>query len=186
MSRRPSDLTEAINRADHTRGARDAPVAVVEYADFECPKCKQAAGGVELLLARLGHHVQLAFRHFPIESIHPHALLAAQASECAGAQGKFWEMHDVLFENQVRLELPHLFEYATLLGLDMARFESEMRDQTYLPRVRDQQRSGSDSSVRSTPAFFVNGRIQDVSFGVHSLIDAAENSLRVEKGARAS
>jgi protein-disulfide isomerase len=178
MSRRTPELSVSINRADHTRGPRDALVTVVEYADFECPKCKQAAGGVELLLARLENHVQLAFRHFPVESIHPLALLAAQASECAGAQGKFWEMHDLLFENQLRLELPHLFEYATSLGLDMARFEAEMRDRTHLPRVRDHQRSGADSSVRSTPAFFVNGRIQDVSFGVQSLIDAAEASLR--------
>lgn len=180
MHRQSSQPVEPVSHADHTLGSREALVTVIEYGDFECPKCKQAAGALKLLFARFYQRVRFVFRHFPVETIHPHALQAAHAAECAGAQGKFWEMHDQLFENQSRLEPAHLHEYARTLELDMARFTTEMKDQTYLQRVREHQRSGEDSSVRATPAFFVNGRIQDVSFGVQSLFEAVEETLRYE------
>jgi protein-disulfide isomerase len=171
-------LVEPVNAADHTLGPCGAPVTVVEYGDFECPRCKQAAGAVKLLFARFDQSVRFVFRHFPLEEVHPLALQAAQVAECAGEQARFWEMHDLLFENQRHLEFPQLLGYARTLGLDMARFTAAMDGEVYLQRVREQQRSGEYSGVRATPTFFVNGRIQDVSYGLPALFEAVANELR--------
>lgn len=175
--RHPFQLTEAIRATDHTLGADHAPVAVVEYGDFECPNCKQAAPAVKLLLERFDQRVRFAYRHFPLEDVHPHALLAAEAAECAGAQGKFWEMHDLLYAHQDHLKAKQLHGYAEQLGLDMALYTSEMDDHVYLQRVREHIRSGVASGVRGTPGMFVNGAIVDVSFGLRGMFDAVEAAL---------
>ena len=174
---RPADLAVAVSAVDHVLGPAHAPVTVVEYGDFECPNCKLAAPAVKLLLERFTNRVRFAFRHFPLEQPHPHALAAAEAAECAGAQGRFWEMHDLLFARQQHLARRDLDAYAAQLGLDMARFSAEMDDQVYLQRVREQLQGGLDSGVRATPTFFVNGRIQDVSFGLRALFDVVEGVL---------
>jgi len=174
-------LTEPLGPVDHVVGPVHAPVTVVEYGDFECPNCKQATGAVRLMLARYSERVRFAFRSFPLEGIHPHALRAAETAECAGGQGKFWEMHDLLFEKQEHLAQRHLYDYARLIGLDMARFTAEMDDEVYLQRVRDNQMTGDASGVRGTPTFFVNGALLDVSYGLHALIDAVEATLRAAK-----
>ena len=168
------ELTVPLSAIDHVLGHPGASATVVEYGDFECPNCKQAAPAVKLLLKRFAGRVQVAFRHFPLEEVHPHALHAALAAEAAGAQGKFWPMHDLLFENQQHLKLQQLRGYAEHLELDMARFDSEMQQELYLQRVREEIEDGKRSGVRATPAFFVNGRIQDVSFGLQSLANAVE------------
>ena len=167
-----------VTLADHVLGPQDAPITIVEYGDFECPKCRQAAGAVKLLLVRFEQHVRLVFRHFPLEEFHPYALLAAEVAECAGAQAKFWQMHDLLFENQDRLELVQLHGYARALDLDIARFTSELRGEVHLHRIREHRRTGEQCGVRSTPTFFLNGRIQDVSFGLRSLFESVEHELR--------
>jgi protein-disulfide isomerase len=172
------ELAVPVTAVDHSLGPAHAPVTVVEYGDFECPTCKQAAPAVKLLLQRFDGRVRLVFRHFPIESAHPHALLAAQAAEAAGGQGKFWQMHDMLFDNQRHLEAQHLRDYAARLGLDLPRFTAELDDQIYLQRVREHMESGIASHIRGTPTFFINGVIQDVSFGMHSLVDGVEAALR--------
>jgi protein-disulfide isomerase len=177
MNRHTFELTEPVRPTDHTIGRAHAPVTVVEYGDFECPNCKQAAGAVKLLLAHFDERVRFVFRHFPLEEIHPNALHAAEAAECAGDQGKFWQMHDLLFEHQLHLKVPQLHGYAETLGLDMARYTAEMDDDVYRQRIREHQRSGRESGVHATPGFFVNGRIQDVSFSLHSLFDAVEAAL---------
>ena len=105
-------LTVPVSAVDHVLGPEHAHVTVVEYADFECPNCKQAAPAVKLLLERFAERVRFAFRHNPLEEVHPHALMAAQAAECAGGQGQFWPMHDLLFENQLHLKGPNLRGYA--------------------------------------------------------------------------
>jgi protein-disulfide isomerase len=133
---------------------------------------------VKLMLARFEEQVRYAFRHFPLEGVHPHALRAAEAAECAGGQGKFWPMHDLLFENQLHLKQPHLVDYAQRLGLDMPRFTAEMDDEIYLQRIREHQRNGDASGVRGTPTFFVNGRLVEVSYGLHALLDTVESALR--------
>jgi len=177
MNQHHFELTVPVSPVDHRLGPEHAPVTIVEYGDFECPNCKQAAPAVKLLLERYVERVRFVFRHFPLEEVHPHALHAAEAAEAAGAQGKFWEMHDLLFENQRHLKQPQLHEYAERLQLDMARYTAENDDEIYLQRVREHQRSGRDSGVHATPAFFVNGKIQDVSFGMKSLFDAVDAAL---------
>ena len=171
------DLTEPVSQADHIRGPSHAPVTIVEYGDFECPTCGQAAAAVKLLLERFTERVRFAYRHFPLEGIHPNALRAAEAAECAAAQGKFWEMHDTLFAHQDHLKLKHLHTYAEQLGLDMARFTAEMDDEIYLQRVREHIEGARRSHVSATPAFFVNGVVVDVSFGLRSLFDSTEAAL---------
>ncbi|HXW75016.1 MAG TPA: thioredoxin domain-containing protein [Steroidobacteraceae bacterium] len=179
----PFELAVAVSAIDHITGAPQAPVTVVEYGDFECPNCKQAQPAVKLLLERFTGRVRFVFRNFPLEDVHPHALGAAQAAEGAGGQGRFWEMHDLLFANQMHLKPKDLHGYAERLGLDMARFTAEMNDQVYLQRVREQQQGGIESGVRATPTFFVNGRIEDVSFGLRSLFEVVEARLHGHRGA---
>ncbi|HUO19028.1 MAG TPA: thioredoxin domain-containing protein [Steroidobacteraceae bacterium] len=167
-----TDLAVPLTATDHVLGPGHAPVVVVEYGDFQCPTCKQAAPTVRLLLERFANRVCVAFRHFPLEEAHPQALAAAEAAESAGEQGKFWEMHDLMFANQDRLTPQHLRGLAGRLGLDLAAFTAEMDDHVYLQRVREHQEGGRRSHVRGTPGFFVNGRIVDVSFGLERLFDA--------------
>jgi protein-disulfide isomerase len=174
----PFELSDPVNATDHATGPPQAPVTVVEYGDFECPNCKQAAPAVKLMLTRFTGQVRFVFRHFPLEEVHPHALLAAQAAECAGEQGKFWPMHDLLFADQSHLQRPHLQGKAEQLQLDLARYDAEMNDGIYLQRVREQQQSGRSSGVRHTPTFFVNGKVQDVSFGLRALLDAIDEVLK--------
>jgi len=171
------ELTPPLGGGDHVLGAPHAALAVVEYGDFECPNCKQAAPAVKLLLMRFGDRLRFGFRHFPLDEVHPHALDAAEASECAAAQGKFWPMHDLLFEHQRALKPRHLDGYAELLELDMVRFRAEMKDTVYLQRVREHQESGHASGVRATPTFFIDGRIVDTSFGLNALFDEVERAL---------
>ena len=165
----PFELAVPVAASDHLLGGEHAAVTIVEYGDFECPNCRQAAPAVKLILEHWRGRVRLVWRHFPLEGVHPHALSAALASEAAAAQGKFWEMHDVLLENQGHLKTNHLRGYARRLELDPARYEAEMEDQLYLQRVREQIDGGGKSGVRGTPTFFVNGAIQDVSFGLQAL-----------------
>jgi protein-disulfide isomerase len=176
-----SDLAVPVGATDHALGPEHAPVVLVEYGDFECPTCKQAAPTVRMLLERFAGRVRLVFRHFPLEQAHPHALAAAEAAESAGEQGKFWEMHDLLFANQEHLTVRHLQGYAERLGLDMARFTAEMDDHVYLQRVREHQSGARRSHVRGTPGFFVNGTIQDVSFGLNRLFDAVGTALHARR-----
>ena len=171
---------------DHTIGAHDALVTVVEYGDFECPHCKQAAPAVKLLLERFSGRIRFIWRHFPLEEVHPHALQAAEAAEAAGAQGKFWNMHDLLFDNQAHLKANNLRGYAERLELDMERYASEMNDHVYLQRIREHQQSGHQSGVRSTPTFFINRDIHDVSFGLTRLFDAVQDRLASSRKARRS
>jgi protein-disulfide isomerase len=163
---------------DHLLGSEHARVTLIEYGDFECPSCKVAATTPKLLLERYPNKIRFIFRHFPLQDAHPHAVMAAEVAEAAAGQGKFWSMHDVLFENQSHLEAHHLRGYAERLGLDMARYTAEMDDEIYLQRVREHMESGKESGVRGTPTFFVNGRIHDVSFGLRALFDAVEEALK--------
>jgi|SRR5579862_7568975 len=179
MDRRPHpDLAVPVSATDHLLGPEHAPVTVVEYGDFECPNCKLAAPAVKLLMQRFPERLRFVYRHFPLEALHPHALQAAQAAECAGGQGQFWPMHDLLFAHQEHLTVKHLREYAGRLELDLARFDAELRDEVYLQRIREQIDGGRRSHLRSTPGFFVNGVIVDVSFGMHALVDACAAALK--------
>ena len=171
------ELADTVSPMDHVLGSAHAAVTIVEYGDYECPDCKQAAPAVKLLLERFAGRVRLVYRHFPLEDVHPHALHAAQAAEIAGGQGKFWPMHDLLFHNQRHLKLPQLRSYAEGLELDMVRYTAEMSDEVYLQRVREHIDGGIHSGVRGTPTFFVNGVIRDASYGLQLLGKAVEDAL---------
>jgi protein-disulfide isomerase len=174
----PFELTIPAGATDHSIGPENALVTVTEYGDFQCPNCKQAAPAVKLLLHHFKSRIRFVYRHFPLEEVHPHALHAAEAAEAASGQGKFWPMHDLLFENQPHLTPPQLRNYAERLELDLARYTADMNDQVYLQRIREHMLSGRESGVRATPTFFVNREIRDVSFGLGSLFDAVEMVLR--------
>jgi protein-disulfide isomerase len=163
---------------DHVRGPRAAPVTLVEYGDYECPYCGQAYNVVKELEIRAGNLMRFVFRNFPLTTIHPHAERAAEAAEAAGAQGKFWEMHDLLFENQQALEDEDLLEYAALVGLDIPRFVREMREGRYLNRIREDFLSGARSGVNGTPTLFINGLRHDGPRDLATLMAAIENAAR--------
>jgi protein-disulfide isomerase len=168
----PTSLAVPLEPTDHSQGPEHARITVVEYGDFECPSCKVAATTPKLLLERFPNKLRFIFRHFPLQEAHPHALMAAEASEAAAAQGKFWPMYDILFQNQAHLKDKDLYRYAADLGLDMARYTAEMDDHIYLQRVRENIEGGRRSHIRATPTFFLNGVVVDISFGMKTLHDA--------------
>ena len=178
----PFELAVPVAGDEHYLGPSHALVTVVEYGDFECPNCKQAAPAVKLLLDRFAGQVRFVWRNFPLEEVHPHALHAALAAETAAGQQKFWPMHDLIFENQARIKLPQLRRYAERLELDMARYDAEMAGTVYLQRVREDIEGGRASGVRATPTFFVNGELQDVSYGLQSLFDKVEAEANRSRG----
>jgi len=165
-----SGLTAPVSERDHTRGAPAAAVTLVEYGDFECPYCRALAPIVDGLRQRLGGQLRFVFRHFPMASSHPHAFRAAQAAEAAAAQGKFWEMHDLLFTRQQALEDEHLSAYAAELGLDVERFRRELQAGVYAERVREDLRSGSAGGATGTPTVFLDGVRFDTSVGIQELL----------------
>jgi Na+:H+ antiporter, NhaA family len=154
-------LTPPVDPArDHVRGHADAPVTLVEYADFQCPYCADAYPLVKELLERFGDQLRFVFRHMPLTDLHPRARVAAEAAEAAGAQGRFWEMHDHLFEHPLELADDQLRDHAATIGVaDGERFAAELRDGVHARRVEEDLRSGARSGVPSTPRFFVNGLI---------------------------
>ena len=152
MSRLTSAPVPPPGATDHLRGPDDAPL-VIEYADFECPYCAT----VSLQLA--GRKVRRVFRHFPVRSSHPRAWPAACAAEAAALQGRFWEMHDSLFADQARLEDPHLWERARVIGLDIERFEADRRSDAVLARVRADFESGIRAGVVTTPTLFAGAEM---------------------------
>jgi len=172
----PSSQTTAT---DHIVGSVHAPVTVIQYGDYECQTCGQVVPAIKILLDKFAGHLCFVYRHFPLELLHPHALGAAEAAEAAGAQERFWDMHYTLFKYQRCLRLRDLNKYAHCLGLDMTRFKAEMDDHIYLQRIREHELAARSSLVRSAPAFFVNGVITDVTFGVKFLFDAVESALRL-------
>jgi len=173
-------LTLPIGDRDHILGPEDAPVTLVEYGDLECPYCRQVNPVIRELRRRMGGRLRYVFRQFPIGSSHPHAQMAAEAAESAGAQGKFWEMHDYLLEHQGALDEAHLIEYAEELELDVGRFENDLKEHTYADKVREDFKSGVRSGVNGTPTFFINGTRYDGPWDLESLIEAIEKPLGVQ------
>jgi Na+/H+ antiporter NhaA len=143
---------------DHIRGPDDAPVTLVEYGDFECSYCGQAERVIRELLASHGDDIRYVWRHLPLADVHPNAQLAAEASEAAAAQGRFWEMYDILIVHQRGLRPRELADYAVEIGLDRERFRDELDRREYAPRVAEDVASADESGVSGTPTFFINGR----------------------------
>jgi protein-disulfide isomerase len=162
-------LDEAV---DHVRGP-SAGRLIVEYGDYECPYSRQAFREIERVELQLSDGVRFAFRHFPLTEIHPHALAAAAAAEAASLQGKFWNMHELLFHRQKALEDDDLRRYAAELELDVARFDSDRTGGAVLPRIRRDVESGIKSGeVRGTPTLFIDGAVHRGSYGTAALLEA--------------
>jgi len=162
---------------DHVLGHETASVTLIEYGDYECPYCGAAHGITKEITRMFGDELRFAFRHFPLTQIHPHAALAAEAAEAAGAQGRFWQMHDVLFENQRHLAPQDLLAYAQALGLDLDEFMADLRDHRYAPKVREDFMSGIRSGVNGTPTFFINGVRHNGGWDLESLAEAIREAL---------
>ncbi|MEA2511940.1 MAG: hypothetical protein QOJ59_1427 [Thermomicrobiales bacterium] len=170
-------LTPPVTTDDHILGPATAAVTLAEYGDYECPYCGMAHPIVKEVMRRMGDELRFVFRHFPLTQIHPHAERAAEAAEAAGAQGKFWEMHDTLFEHQDALGDVHLVGYAEMLGLDVDRFVVDLANGRYAGRVREDFRSGIWSGVNGTPTFFINGRRHDEPWDLATLLAAVERAV---------
>ena len=166
-------LAVPVGDRDHAVGPADAPITLVEYVDFECPFCAMALPAVREVRRRLGQRLRFVVRHFPRPE-HPHARRAAEAAEAAAAQGRFWEMHDLLLEQQHALEEPDLVEYAARLGLDVERFRRELAADIYHDRVQEDILSALHSGARGTPTFFVNGVRHEGRWETDELLGAIE------------
>jgi protein-disulfide isomerase len=159
---------------DHIQGPADAGVTLVEYGDYECPYCGAAYPIVKDVQARMGDKLRFAFRNFPITTSHPHAEQAAEAAEASGSQGKFWEMHDTLYENQRQLGDADLHAYAERLGLDLESFDRDLAGHVHAARVREDFMSGVRSGVNGTPTFYINGTRHDDSYDLETLLAALQ------------
>lgn len=166
-----------IEEHDHVRGAREARVRLVEYGDFQCPYCARAHTALTELMQQYGEHVSLVYRHLPLADLHPFAGPAAEAAEAAGAQGKFWEMHDALFENQGMLDEDALPALASNLDLDAQRFARELDDGKHRARVEADVEEASALGARGTPTFFINGERYHGDSDHASLASALKKAL---------
>jgi protein-disulfide isomerase len=170
--------TVHVVESDHVWGPPTAPVTLLEYGDYECPYCGQAHFVVKELLRHLGRTLRFVYRHFPLTMIHPHAQRAAEAAEAAGAQGKFWDMHDMLFENQQALDDHNLVLYATALDLDVSRFTDDLATHAHLDRIGEDFRRGARNGVNGTPTFMINGVRHDGPFDLISLMDSVGAAMQ--------
>jgi protein-disulfide isomerase len=186
MSRTEWDATLTLpvtEGRDHLQGPADAAVTLVEYGDYECPYCGAAYPIIKQVQARMGERLRFVFRNFPIATSHPHAEQAAEAAEAAAAQGRFWEMHDLLYENQKRLRDQDLRGYAEQLELDVDSFDSDLAEHVHAARVQEDFMSGVRSGVNGTPTFYIDGVQYDDSYDLETLHAALE---RVAQAPRAS
>jgi protein-disulfide isomerase len=165
-------LAIPVSPADHAQGPDDASVTLVEYGDYQCPHCGSAYHVIKEVQRRLGKKLRFVFRNFPLNQAHPQAELAAESAEAAGAQGKFWEMHDALFENQAQLGQPLIEALVDRLGLDAGQFAAELEERKYQARVKHDFMGGVRSGVNGTPGFFINAERYDESWDVESLTAA--------------
>jgi protein-disulfide isomerase len=173
MSANQEPVMEPVDETvDHVRGPVSARL-IVEYGDYECPYSRRAYRAIQQLEGRLSGEIRFAFRHFPLTEIHPHALAASRAAEAAALQGRFWEMHDVLFHRQKALEDDDLRRYAEEVGLELARFDADRAGEPVLERVERDFRSGLDSGeVLGTPTLFIDGDVHAGGFDADSLLAA--------------
>jgi Na+/H+ antiporter NhaA len=171
------DLSEDVDpERDHIRGPDDALVTLLEYGDFQCPYCGQAEQVIRELLSTLGDDVRYVWRHLPLSDVHLNAQAAAEAAEAAAAQGKFWDMYDMLLSHQDALQPSDLAGYAEQLGLDVERFEDELRTREYASRIGDDVASADESGVSGTPTFFINGRRHYGVYDTATLTDAVRSA----------
>jgi protein-disulfide isomerase len=170
-------LRVPVTEEDHAEGLPSAPVTLVEYGDYECPHCGRAYPIVKEVQRQLGTQLRFVFRNFPLRESHAHAQHAAEAAEAAGAQGRFWEMHDMLFERQRALDDAHLVQYARALDLDERAFTEALTSHAFAAHVRRDFIGGVRSGVNGTPTFFINGVRYDDSWDVATLVSAVRAAI---------
>jgi protein-disulfide isomerase len=151
-----AQLKPPVSSKDHIQGKDTAPIELVEYGDYQCPHCGHAYPIIKKVQRSLGGDLKFVFRNFPLSESHPDAFNAAVAAEAAGLQHKFWEMHDIIFENQRALDFESLFFYAKTIGLDLERFKNDIQKNIVANKVEQDFESGVRSGVNGTPSFFIN------------------------------
>jgi protein-disulfide isomerase len=149
-------LQPPVNEKDHVQGPAHARVELVEYGDYQCPHCGAAYPVIKRIQNKMGKHLKFVFRNFPLSEAHPQAFPAAVAAEAADRQNAFWEMHDIIFENQELLSRLPFTDFARTIGLDLAKFEEALQDQELADKVEADFASGIRSGVSGTPGFFIN------------------------------
>ncbi len=152
-----SKLKPPVGGKDHIQGNKNAAIELVEYGDYQCPHCGRAYPIIKSIQEKMGDKLKFVFRNFPLAEVHPNATNAAVAAEAAALQGKFWEMHDIIFEHQEHLGDSHLVKYAARIGLDVAKFTVDFETPAVLDKVEGDFESGALSGVNGTPTFFING-----------------------------
>jgi len=176
-----SQLTPPISERDHSAGNTNAPVTLVEYGDYQCPYCGEAHPVVKQLQRDLGKRLRFVFRNFPLTQAHPFALVAAEAAEAAALQGKFWEMHDYIYEHQDELEPDILPVWAQQIGLDLKAFGVAIKDGKITERIKEDRTSGIRSGVNGTPCFFINDSRYDGDADYEPLKAALEEQITIRK-----
>ncbi len=176
-------LTQPVSTRDHAEGLADAQLTLVEYGDYQCPYCGAAYPVVKRLQRKLGKKLRFVFRNFPVTQTHPYALIAAEAAEAAALQGKFWEMHDLLYENQTRLEPDIIPAWAKKIGLDLEKFGNDIKQGVVGKRIQEDRQSGIRSGVNGTPTFYINGTRYNGSPDYDSLREALESELAPRQAA---
>jgi len=170
-------LTQAVSERDHAKGTAAAPLTLVEYGDYQCPYCGAAYPVVKRLQKTLGKKLRFVFRNFPVTQAHPYARIAAEAAEAAALQGKFWEMHDLLFEKQNYFEPDIVAVWAKKIGLDVEKFGNDIKKSAIAKRIKEDRQSGIRSGVNGTPTFYINGTRYDGSADYGSLLAALKSEL---------
>ena len=170
-------LTQPLSAHDHAEGPADALLTLAEYGDYQCPYCGAAYPVVKRLQKTLGKKLRFVFRNFPLTQAHPYALIAAEAAEAAALQGKFWEMHDLLFEQQTLLKPDIIPLWAERIGLNLEKFGNDIKQGVVEKRIREDRQSGIRSGVNGTPTFFINGTRYDGPPDYNSLLAALESEL---------
>jgi protein-disulfide isomerase len=185
MSDDENTLAEPVGKKDHVQGSASAPVTLLEYGDYECSFCGEAYPVLKKIQKQMGDNLRFVFRNFPLREVHPHAFAAAEAAEAADAQGKFWEMHDMLYEHQDNLEPEALVSYAKKLGLDVERFVKDVNAGTFAAKIKHDFQTGLMSGVNGTPSLFINDERYDGGYEPGPLLEvlqavAAENASRAK------
>jgi protein-disulfide isomerase len=177
-------LTPAVTPNDHAEGPEDAAVTLVEYGDYECPHCGRAYPIIKQIQERFGAGLRFVFRNFPLTEAHAHAQHAAEAAESAAVMGRFWQMHDALFEHQRALGDRDLVAYGAAVGVDESQLARDLAEHTYASRVREDFRSGVRSGVNGTPTFFINGIRYDDAWDLESLTEALRTETLAQRRRR--
>jgi protein-disulfide isomerase len=173
-----------VGKRDHIQGPSSALVTLVEYGDYQCPFCGDVSPIIRKLQTQFGDQLRFVFRNFPQTRIHAYAQRAAEAAEAAGGQGRFWEMHDYLYEHQQALDAENLIQAAVAIGLDKVKFSRDVAERAYADRVQEDVQSGIDSGVGGTPTLFINGARNDDEDDFETLKAKIEEAILLAKASK--